>query len=68
MTARREPERLYTTREVADLCSVSLSTVERAIKRTDPPFLRAKKVTPGSRAVRIPASAVAEWQAQMEDA
>ena len=71
MTTKREPERLYTVQQAAELCGVSPDVVKRAIRATEGPYLRAKKVgVHGSKNPKlvIPASALAAWQEQLEDA
>lgn len=60
-----EAEAAYTIPEAAALKRVSPDLIRRAIKSTEKPFLRAKKVGKG---YRIPASALEEWFDSLEDA
>lgn len=60
-----EAEAAYTIAEAAELKRVSPDLIRRAIKSTEPPFIRAKKV---GRGYRISASALDAWFASLEDA
>jgi excisionase family DNA binding protein len=65
----RQAEKAYTLQEAAELKSVSVDTLRRAIRSKggkDAPFpLRAKKI--GGK-FRIPATALEEWFDGLEDA
>jgi len=60
-----EAEPAYTIPEAAAIKSVSPDYVRKAIHRTEPPFLRAKKV---GRGYRIDASALDDWWEALPDA
>lgn len=60
-----EAEAAYTISEAAEVKRVSPDLIRRAIKSTEPPFIRAKKV---GRGYRIAASALEDWWNQLEDA
>lgn len=67
MTARKtvvEAEKAYTIAQVAELKNVSPGFVRKAIKATEGPCLRAKKVGKGYRAS---ASAVEDWWSSLDD-
>jgi len=55
----------YALPEAARVAGVSTDTLRRAIRATEPPYLKAKKV--GSKYV-IPATALAEWLDSLPDA
>lgn len=57
--------RAYTITDAAALYSVSPDTIRRAIHRTEPPFLRAKRI--GGR-YRVSLEALEEWWRQLPDA
>ena len=65
MTDTVTAEEAYTIPEAAALKRVSQDTIRQAIKRTEPPFLRAKKV---GRGYRITASALEAWFDSLPDA
>lgn len=58
-------ERAFTIAQAADLKGVSTRTLHRAIRATEPPFLRAKKI--GGR-IRIGESDLEDWWQQLPDA
>lgn len=58
-------EAAYTLDEAARLKRVSKDLLRRAIKATEGPTLRAKKVGKG---YRVSASALEDWWSQLEDA
>lgn len=58
-------EAAYTIPQAAAIKNVSPDFVRRAIHRTEPPFLRAKKV---GKSYRIGATALDEWWDQLDDA
>lgn len=60
-----EAEAAYTIAEAAEIKRVSPDLIRRAIKSTETPFLRAKKV---GRGYRIPASALEDWFNSLADA
>lgn len=64
-TKQREAEKAYTITEAAALKGVSPDTIRRAVRATEPPFLRAKKI--GGR-IRISASALEAWWNDQPDA
>jgi excisionase family DNA binding protein len=57
-------EEAYTISEAAAIKRVSPDLVRRAIRATEPPFLRAKKVGKG---YRVSASALDEWWDSLPD-
>lgn len=59
-----EAEKAYTIDQVAELKNVSQGYVRKAIKATEGPVLRAKKVGAG---YRCSASAIEEWWAALDD-
>lgn len=63
--ASNEAEAAYTIPEAAAIKRVSPDVIRRAIKATEGPFIRAKKV---GRGYRIPASELDRWFASLEDA
>lgn len=65
MTSAREAEAAYTIPEAAARKSVSPDTIRRAIRATEPPFLRARKV---GRGYRIDASALDAWWQSLPEA
>lgn len=58
-------EEAYTIQEAAAIKRVGPDTIRRAIKATEGPILRAKKVGKG---YRIAASALEDWWNQLDDA
>lgn len=60
-----EAEVAYTIPEAAAIKRVSPDLIRRAIKATERPFLRAKKIGKG---YRISASALEEWWSELDDA
>lgn len=64
-TSQVVSEAAYTIPQAAAIKSVSPDFIRKAIHRTAPPFLRAKKV---GKSYRINATALDEWWNQLEDA
>lgn len=62
---QREAEKAYSVQQAAEQKGVSPDTIRRAIRATEPPFLRAKKV--GGR-IRVGASDLESWWASLPDA
>jgi excisionase family DNA binding protein len=58
-------EEAYTIAEAAAIKRVSPDLIRRAIKATEAPFLKAKKI---GRGYRISASELDAWWAKLEDA
>lgn len=66
MTApKQRASRAFSVRDAAELKGVSQDVIRRAVRATEPPFLRAKKV--GGR-VRIDENALEDWWASLPDA
>lgn len=63
-TSTLTAERAYTIPEAADLKRVGTDTIRRAIRATEGPSLKAKKV---GRGYRISASALEEWWDSLPD-
>lgn len=62
---RATAQRAFTIASAAELKDVSRDTIRRAIRATEPPFLRAKKV--GGR-IRIAEQDLEAWWEQLPDA
>lgn len=58
-------QRAFSVAAAADLKGVSQDTIRRAVRATEPPFLRAKKV--GGR-IRIAEDELEAWWTSLEDA
>lgn len=64
-TARAAAQRAFSVQQAAELKGVSIDTIRRAVRATEPPFLRAKKV--GGR-IRISEGDLENWWEQLPDA
>jgi excisionase family DNA binding protein len=64
-TAKKAAQRAFSIQQAAALKGVSQDTIRRAVRATEPPFLRAKKI--GGR-IRIGEHDLEDWWTQLPDA